>query len=136
LNRIDLQRLAVKRLEEAGCLLGGGFSDGAYYLAGYAVECALKAAIAKHTQAGDFPDKRKVNDSYSHELAALVRVAGLAHALEDESGRDPAFSANWAVAKDWSEHSRYEERGARAAELLAAIKDPQHGVMSWLQRHW
>jgi len=37
-----------------------GFFDGAYYLAGYAVECAIKACIAKGTRRYEFPDKRKV----------------------------------------------------------------------------
>jgi len=40
-------------------LLRLGLFDGAYYLAGYAVECALKACIAKGTQRFEFPDKRK-----------------------------------------------------------------------------
>jgi hypothetical protein len=34
-----------------------GFSDGAYYLAGYTVDCAIKASVAKRTQEHDFPEK-------------------------------------------------------------------------------
>jgi hypothetical protein len=41
MNRADLQQIAELRLQEARTLLTGGFPDGAYYLAGYAVECAL-----------------------------------------------------------------------------------------------
>jgi HEPN domain-containing protein len=43
LNRRDFQELALVRLNEAKVLLDAGHFDGAYYLAGYAVECALKA---------------------------------------------------------------------------------------------
>ena len=37
-NRKDLRLLARTRLAEAKTLLGAGHPDGAYYLAGYAVE--------------------------------------------------------------------------------------------------
>ena len=46
MNRADFQRLADVRIDEAGVLLAAGRWSGAYYLAGYAVECALKACIA------------------------------------------------------------------------------------------
>ena len=52
-----------------------GLFDGAYYLAGYAVECALKACIAKGTLRGEFPDKKRVDSSYSHNLRELFKVA-------------------------------------------------------------
>jgi HEPN domain-containing protein len=59
-DRKDLQALSNVRLKEAKALLGAGLWDGAYYLAGYAVECALKACIAKQTQRYEFPDKKRV----------------------------------------------------------------------------
>jgi len=43
MNRVDLQQLAELRLKESKALFAAGFPEGAYYLAGYAVECALKA---------------------------------------------------------------------------------------------
>jgi hypothetical protein len=43
MNRSDLQQLTEMRIRESGILLTGAESSGAYYLAGYAVECALKA---------------------------------------------------------------------------------------------
>ena len=54
MNRADFQKLAEIRLEEAATLLNAGKFDGAYYLSGYAVECGLKACIAKQTKAGIF----------------------------------------------------------------------------------
>ena len=39
MNRADLKQLAQLRLREAKALLDGGHAPGAYYLAGYAVEC-------------------------------------------------------------------------------------------------
>jgi len=76
-DRGDFQGLSRARLKEARALLRLGLSDGAYYLAGYAVECALKACIAKGTRRFEFPDKKKVDSSHSHNLRELVKIAGL-----------------------------------------------------------
>ena len=64
MNRTDLQQLADVRIAEAHALLtlAVPMSDGAYYLAGYAVECALKACIAKTVNQHDFPDKELATD--------------------------------------------------------------------------
>jgi len=68
MNRNDFQRLAELRLKEARVLLAAELPDGAYYLSGYAVECALKACIAKRTREHDFPEKKLVIDSHTHDL--------------------------------------------------------------------
>ena len=47
MNRDDLQRISKLRVEEARDLRNKDFYSGAYYLLDYAVECALKACIAK-----------------------------------------------------------------------------------------
>jgi hypothetical protein len=70
-NRKELQSLSRVRLAEAGALLKAGFPDGAYYLAGYSVECALKACIAKQTRLHDSPDKKIVDSSHTHNLRNL-----------------------------------------------------------------
>jgi HEPN domain-containing protein len=67
MNRIDFQKVAETRLQESKALLAAGFPEGAYYLAGYAVECALKACIAKRTREHDFPEKES-KDFYIHDL--------------------------------------------------------------------
>lgn len=114
-----------------------GLFDGAYYLAGYAVECALKACIAKGTQRGEFPDKKKVESSHSHNLRELVRVAGLEEARLEQAANDPDFQTNWEVVKSWSEQSRYRRhRPESAQELLGAVGDRRHGVISWIRLQW
>ncbi len=50
LTKADLEALAETRLEDSIFLLQAGRSSSAYYLAGYAVELALKACIAKSFQ--------------------------------------------------------------------------------------
>ena len=57
-TRAEFQELANERLEEAKALLDVGKWNGAYYLAGYAVEIALKACIIKTLMSTDaFPEK-------------------------------------------------------------------------------
>jgi hypothetical protein len=51
--------------------------EGACYLAGYSIECGLKACTAKLTERHEFPDKARVNLSYTHGLEALLEVAGM-----------------------------------------------------------
>ena len=77
MNRFDLQRLALMRIADADALLAAGQFSGAYYVAGYAVECALKAVIARKTQQYDFHDRKLVQASYTHRCADLITPAGL-----------------------------------------------------------
>ena len=137
MNRNDLRLLADIRLREAKLLLNQRLYDGAYYLTGYAIECGLKSCIAKKTRRHDFPDRRIVNDSYTHDLDQLIRVSGLQRALELEIKRDKTFERNWATAKDWNENSRYLRHDPSAAKnLYAAVADGKHGVLRWLRLHW
>ena len=73
------------------------------------VECGLKACIAKNTKRYDFPEKKTVNDSYTHNLEQLIGVAGLRTDLETEIHANGDFASNWALVKDWGEDSRYEK---------------------------
>lgn len=137
MNRNDLKALARTRLREAKALLASGHFSGAYYLAGYVVECALKACIAKETRRHDFPDKKRALDSWQHSPPKLVDTARLRTLLEAERRADPRFAANWNVIEGWTEESRYNPSDRRKAEaLIRAISDKDHGVLRWLRRHW
>jgi len=137
-TRAEFQQLAEARVEEAKTLLDAGKWDGAYYLAGYAVELALKACIIKKLMATDaFPKKDFSKDCYTHSVETLVGVAGLNLARGAATTADPVLSANWGTVKDWSEqsrHCRFTEVDARA--LYAAIADATHGVLSWIKTQW
>lgn len=65
------------RLREAKALFKAGEYSGAYYLAGYAIECGLKACIARGTQRYDFPDKEHAIKSFVHNPTELIKAAGL-----------------------------------------------------------
>jgi hypothetical protein len=59
MTRADFQALAEERINDAGALLNSRRFSGAYYSSGLAVECALKACVAKNTRQFDFPQKRQ-----------------------------------------------------------------------------
>lgn len=129
--------MAALRLKEAKLLLDAGCPDGAYYLAGYAAESALKACIAKRTERHEIPDKRRINDSYTHDFDKLLGAAGLREILKEALGHDADFAANWLTVAKWSSESRYRRPSKSEAEaLLNALEDRKHGVLRWLRQHW
>lgn len=138
MNRSDLQRLADLRLSDANILLDAGSFDGAYYLAGYVIECALKACVAKQIRQFDFPEKRLVERSYTHNLVQLLEVSGVKVPFEDEIRGNEALRVSWSIVKDWSEPSRYalDVTEKSAQDMLAAVGDEASGVLPWLKRHW
>ena len=138
MNRTDLQQLAKLRIKEAKVLLDNGCYEGAYYLAGYTIECALKASIARQTNRYDFPDKKLVNAIHTHNLTSLVEFAGLEAELRKNAQLNRLFEDNWKVVKDWSEAARYQSGISQkvAEDLYSAISDRRNGVLIWLKRYW
>jgi hypothetical protein len=136
-NRGDFQILAEIRLTDAQALLAAAQWSGAYYLAGYAVECALKARIARDTNQHDFPNKARAIASHTHKLGELVGLAGLGAALQTEITNDNAFAGFWGVATQWNEYTRYDQwTQQQAALMVEAVGDPAHGVLRWLRTVW
>lgn len=138
MNKTDLENLVDIRLIEARVLLDTNNFQGAYYLAGYALECAIKACIAKQVNQYDFPDKDLARKSHEHKLIDLLGVAGLKQRLQEKEKIDTDFKLNWAVAKDWSVESRYERtiEKTKAKDLYNAITDNTSGVLIWLKTFW
>jgi len=137
MNRDDLKELARIRLKDARVLLENGNYEGAYYLCGYIIECALKACIAKQTKQYDFPDRKTVVDSYTHDLTRLVKTAELEGVLEKDMAQDKDLADNWAIIRDWSEESRYQKHSEKEAhDLYYAIADRKNGVLQWIEQHW
>ena len=137
MNRADFQQLAELRLREAEALLAAGLPDGAYYLAGYSVECALKACIAKRTQLHDFPEKKLVNDSHTHNLKELLRLAELKTELDSVLDADPEMRSNLETVQDWSETARYQRKTALdTIALMTAIESQKGGLLPWIRQRW
>ena len=137
MNRTDLQNLAEERLGDSELLLANSRYGAAYYIAGYAVECGLKACIAKLTRAEDFYDKTLARNIFKHDLAELANHARLSAVFAQTGTHDPIFARNWAHVNAWNEESRYDPHTRQEAEqLIAAIRDPVHGVMQCIRQYW
>src|SRR5579872_3824026 len=137
MDRSDLQGPARIRLREARVLLASGLSDGAYYSAGYAVECALKACIARKTNRYEFPDRARVIACHTHDLAELVKQAGLEAAVRAQRSKDSDFDRKWKIVQSWSQRSRYERIDKLDSEnMVTAVGDRRLGILSWVRRYW
>jgi hypothetical protein len=126
------------RQREARALLRAKQFAGAYYLAGYAVECALKACIAKQTRRYDFPDKSLAQDAHVHDLERLLRLGGLEPDFSKALASDPKLQLNWAVVKDWKVSARYDTTmgEAPAKDLISASGARKNGVLPWIRARW
>lgn len=138
MNRRDLQSLARERLKDARALLKAGRYAAAYYLTGYAVECAMKACIARKVNRHDFPDKALANQCHTHDFRTLLAVAGLKGLYDNELASKSAVAANWKLLHDWSVEDRYASTITKpeAHGLYSAATARQNGVLSWLRKHW
>lgn len=138
MNKSDLEKLVDIRVSEAKVLLESEKYQGSYYLAGYALECAIKVCIAKQVRQYDFPNKELAQKSHQHKLTDLLGVAGLKQKLNEKEKVDLDFKLNWAVAKDWTVESRYEcsIESSKANDLFQAVTDEYSGVLAWLKTFW
>ena len=134
MNRNDFRALARLRLREARALRDRSLWSGCYYLSGHAVECALKACIARSTKRYDFPEKKRVQDSHTHDLGALLKLAGLAATLPRDATAHPTIGLNWSVVKDWSVETRYNQ--SVTAQTALDLYRAAAGVISWLRQYW
>ena len=135
MNRNDFQQLAEIRVKEAKILIDNQCFDGAYYLLGYAVECALKSCISKQFKEHDFPDLQTVRDCYTHSFPKLLRVAALEQNMQNDWRTFPKLQSNWITVTECSEQARYQHNITQvmAQELYDAVTENQTGVLSWLK---
>jgi len=86
----------------------------------------------------DFPDRKLVNDSYTHDLEKLLSISGLKAELQKETRSNPTLEVNWAIVKDWSEQSRYSTSisETQARDFYSAVTARKNGVLTWLKKWW
>jgi hypothetical protein len=138
MNRAGWQQLAGERVKDAKGLLKIRRWSGAYYLAGYAVECGLKSCVIAYLmRTDDFPERRFSEQCWTHDLEKLVALAGLKAALDADTTADAELLKNWDVVKDWEESSRYDFTPKEdAVQMVAAVTQPKHGVLAWIKSRW
>ena len=136
MNRSSLQNLANERIKDAEALLIAGRWSGAYYLAGYAVECALKACFAKQTRENDFPQK-SAQKVFTHNISELLSLAGIKALRDNDIKTSQAQQLNWAIVEAWNESTRYEIwTEVQARQLYEAVTHSTERAMTWIINHW
>jgi len=139
-NAAEFQKLANERIADAKVLLVARRWSATYYLAGYAVECALKSCVlARVTAEAEviFDDRRFSEKCWTHDLAQLVTLANLHETLKDQRTGEAEFLQNWDIVTAWNEWSRYEiSTRNEAEELYEAITNKKHGVLPWVKQCW
>jgi hypothetical protein len=138
-DRETFRQLASLRLEEAKLLLRENQPSGAYNLAGYAIECAIKASISAGFRANEIPDWRFVRNIYSHDLASLLDLAGLESDLKTAMRTDVGLRDGWTTIRNWSEQSRYSIWTYNDASAMIDAVAGRHdvkGIFQWLSERW
>ncbi len=140
MNRLQWQQLAERWLIDAKSLLDDRRWSTAYYVAGYAVECGLKACVLARVAATPeviFDDRKFSEKCWTHSIRGLIDVAGLTAVLAADTAVNPRLTRNWSVAKEWRETSRYDTSTHwQAKKLYRSITDKANGVMSWIRVRW
>ena len=149
-KRIEFQELAFLRLEEASALLANDHPDGAFYPAGYAVECALKLAICRTLNIDDFFDtysskthSAKVKDDIvqkfkTHDFGTLLVLSGLYFKLESAITIDILLSDAWTIIRtlSWTEQYRYEVSTRKERAAVQSFISSVNLFLQWIKSHW
>jgi hypothetical protein len=120
-------------LQEAEILLEQKMYDGAFYLAGYAVELYFKAKICELLRVDDFYSKHVPNTALSktylvHNFDTLLLLSGLYTVYQEEMTHNQGLMQAWACIQEqnWSEKVRYAKPNScdncTAIEFINAIK--------------
>jgi HEPN domain-containing protein len=138
MTRKDLQELSRLRLREAETLYKAHLYDGCVYLAGYAVELALKARICRLLRISQYPSGDIGRAFKIHSLDQLKVLAGLSNEISVSKNKE--LFDNWSRAVDWDPEQRYEAPGkydANAAKaILNGLTAKPNGVFTWLTKRW
>lgn len=124
----DFLRAAAQRLGTAELLLGNGYNLDAMYLAGYTIECALKALILETTPETDRKKMLKEISSgkQMHSAEALLGR------LRDRNRRIPLKLVKRLRPSDWSTNLRYETGRIDTGETRAFLKTAK-AVYDWVE---
>jgi HEPN domain-containing protein len=137
--------MSEERIKDAKVLIEGARWEFAYYVAGYAVECALKACmLSRIIHTGwifDDDAKKTIEACRTHEFTRLIQMANLRDELNNRLAQSAnvgdAFNANWKTVEKWTVDSRYQAKTeVEATNLYSAITQEPDGVLKWIQNYW
>jgi HEPN domain-containing protein len=128
LSSRDFQRAARQRLATAEFLLENGYTLDATYLAGYTIECTLKALILRVTPARKRPEmlKRISSGKMMHNPETLNGI------LKDRKNQLPLALVEKLRKSGWSTDLRYES-GRRDTEKARGFLTTAKEVYDWVE---
>jgi len=144
----EIYDLAHQRLNEARLLFDGGQVDGAFYLAGYAIELMLKWKICEQFEIPNLfsvsnppliEGVRALKDStYTHNLYVLLLFSGLRKKFDRQRGSNMNLQkANSLLFSCWDPNVRYKPCGYKARQdvsaLLDLLEDTNNGLIQWIE---
>lgn len=120
------REVALQRFEDAEVLLANSRTNGAMYLAGYAIECMLKALLLAHAPASQHPRILKsFRGKMGHDLEGLKR------ALQRKGITIPAqVVRRLASVNTWSTELRYLP-GRRKWQEAKGILVVAEEIIAW-----
>jgi HEPN domain-containing protein len=140
-NGKELKQISISRLKAAKILIENKDYDGAVYIMGYALECALKSAICKLLNLSSYPDKggsRDIENIFkTHRFDVLLILSGMSNDFNLNTA--PRRYENWSeLTKKWSTEIRYEPIGSRteteASRMYLALLEKEHGIITWINK--
>jgi HEPN domain len=150
----EIKQLAEERLIDAQTLLNNGRYEGAFYLAGYAVELVLKAKVCIHLDIDDlFSDNPTSHTKNSlgkfreslktHDYFVLLRICGLSKKLDAELLSNRYFNSNWSLLFQnstflWNEGVRYKKGHIESNDVTTIINfltEPTKGLLQWIENN-
>jgi len=139
MTRTGLRELSRLRLREAEALYRAHLYDGCVYLAGYAIELALKARICRVLRVKEYPLSGEIGRTFKiHSLDELKVLAGLSG--EIDVNKNKALFDNWSRAVEWDPEQRYDAPGkydaGKAGAILDSLTAKPNGVFTWLSLRW
>ncbi|MCJ2096171.1 hypothetical protein MKK67_27270 [Methylobacterium sp. J-072] len=130
----DWFRLAEKQAGVARTLLAARHTIDAWSHAGFAAECALKAAVCRHQRFNRWPSQAERPDLYTHNFTDLMALAGIDRA---QLKRDPVGPA-WMTVLLWRRTESYNPGAMplKMAEDMCAAALGANGVLQWLDSRY
>ena len=101
----DFKQTAYEKLLDAQCLLEGDRYAGSVYLAGYALEIALKVKLCNIHELIEFPENQRETNAitkkwFKHNLEKLEGYTNL--------NLNFHYTAAWLKVKNWDVEARYK----------------------------
>ena len=142
-----IRGLAILRLEEAEILVRNNKPDGAFYLAGYSVELALKAKIAERLGISSlFADRLLETEKFpepdglrrlvkTHNVGLLLVLSGLRPAYIQAKATSRTFAKFDQLLLSWSEQLRYRLPGqvsTQDVQDFIHFLGNQNGLLQWI----